>query len=106
MSDVSPPARARPAALAELALATALILLALVYLTQFVDRGWVPHDEGQLGQCAALALGGALPHVGFQDAYTGALSQVYAAVFAASASTSSTSGGCCSSGRRGRLSCT
>jgi hypothetical protein len=58
-----------------------MILAALVYLVPFVPRGWVPHDEGMLGQSADRVLHGAVPHIGYEDAYTGGLSWMYAAVF-------------------------
>jgi hypothetical protein len=59
-----------------------MLLAGFAYLWRFVDRGWIPHDEGQLGQSAEFVLRGGLPHVAYQEAYTGALSQLYAAVFA------------------------
>jgi hypothetical protein len=63
-------------------LAGALMLVAaLAYLVPFVPRGWVPHDEGMLGQSADQVLRGKLPHVGYEDAYTGGLSWIYAALF-------------------------
>jgi Dolichyl-phosphate-mannose-protein mannosyltransferase len=58
-----------------------MILVALVYLIPFVPRGWVPHDEGMLGQSADQVLRGGLPHVDYEEAYTGGLSWIYAAVF-------------------------
>src|SRR5580700_5397533 len=33
-----------------------MIVAALAYLLHFVPRGWVPHDEGMLGQSADLVL--------------------------------------------------
>lgn len=41
----------------------------------------IPHDEGLLGQAAERALGGELPHVDFDDAYTGGQAFFHAAVF-------------------------
>jgi hypothetical protein len=58
-----------------------MIAVALVYLTLFVPRGWVPHDEGMLGQSAERVLRGAVPHVDYQEPYTGGLAWLYAAVF-------------------------
>jgi hypothetical protein len=58
-----------------------MIVAALAYLLHFVPRGWVPHDEGMLGQSADLVLHGAVPHVDYQEAYTGGLSWLYAALF-------------------------
>jgi hypothetical protein len=59
----------------------AALVVALVYLTMFVARGWIPHDEGTLGQNAERVLAGQLPHVDFNEPYTGGLSFVYASVF-------------------------
>jgi hypothetical protein len=58
-----------------------MIVAALVYLLHFVPRGWIPHDEGMLGQSADLVLHGSLPHVDYEEAYTGGLSWLYAALF-------------------------
>lgn len=58
-----------------------LLMLAAAYLVPFVDRGWVPIDEGMTGQAAERVLTGALPHVDYEEPYPGALSYFYAAVF-------------------------
>jgi hypothetical protein len=58
-----------------------MIVAALAYLLHFVARGWIPHDEGMLGQSADRVLAGGLPHVDYEEAYTGGLSWVYAALF-------------------------
>jgi hypothetical protein len=58
-----------------------MLIVALAYLVPFVPRGWVPHDEGMLGQSADQVMRGKLPHVGYEDAYTGGLSWIYAALF-------------------------
>lgn len=58
-----------------------LLALALMYLALFVPRGWIPHDEGTLGQAAERVLRGEIPHVDYQDTYTGGLSWMYAMVF-------------------------
>jgi len=57
------------------------IAAAIVYLIPFVSRGWIAHDEGMLGQSAERVLQGALPHVDYEETYTGGLSWLYAAVF-------------------------
>ena len=62
-------------------IASLLVVAALAYLSRFVDRGWVPHDEGLIGQSADFVLRGGTPHVDYQEAYTGGLSQLYAALF-------------------------
>ena len=52
-----------------------LILLgaAVVYTTLLLDRGWIPHDDGTLGETALRVLEGQLPHRDFSDVYTGGL---------------------------------
>lgn len=55
--------------------------LSLAYLLIFVARGWVPHDEGMIGQSAERVLAGAVPHVDYQEPYTGGLAWLHAAVF-------------------------
>ena len=61
--------------------AAALLIMASIYLVPFVDRGWVPLDEGMVGQAAERVLTGALPHVDYEEPYPGALSYLYAATF-------------------------
>lgn len=62
--------------------AVALLAAGLAYLWTFVAKGWVPFDEGQLGQSAVYVLNGALPHVDYQESYTGGLSYLYGLLFA------------------------
>ena len=52
-----------------------MILLgaAVVYAALLLDRGWIPHDDGTLGETALRVLGGQLPHRDFSDVYTGGL---------------------------------
>jgi hypothetical protein len=45
-----------------------------LYVANGMLRGWVPHDEGRLGQSAERILVGELPHRDFDDPYTGGLS--------------------------------
>lgn len=52
-----------------------------MYLSRFVDRGWVAHDEGHLGHAAERVLQGQLPHVDFDETYTAGLTWLYAAIF-------------------------
>jgi hypothetical protein len=54
---------------------------ACLYLIPFVPRGWMPHDEGMLGQSADRVLHGGMPHIDYEEAYAGALSWLYAALF-------------------------
>src|SRR5438093_8306620 len=63
------------------ALAVLMIVGALVYLTHFVPRGWIPHDEGMLGESAELVLRGGIPHIDYEEPYTGGLSWIYAGLF-------------------------
>jgi hypothetical protein len=51
------------------------------YCYRGLDRGWVPHDEGQFAQSAARILAGDIPHRDFDEMYTGGLSYVNAAAF-------------------------
>ena len=62
-------------------IAIGLLALAAVYLAWFVPRGWVPFDEGMIGQAADWVLRGGLPHVNYQEPYTGGLTWLYAALF-------------------------
>ena len=62
-------------------MAFALLALSLVYLWLFVPRGWIPHDEGMLGQSAERVLAGGLPHIDYEEPYTGGLTWMHAAVF-------------------------
>jgi hypothetical protein len=52
-----------------------------LYVAGFVTRGWVPHDEGMLGQTAERVLRGELPHADFDESYTGGLTQWHALLF-------------------------
>src|SRR5439155_21832224 len=62
-------------------LAALIIAAAVACLIPSVPRGWIPHDDGMLGQAAERVLHGELPHVDYQEMYTGGLSWLYAAVF-------------------------
>jgi len=55
--------------------------ISAAYLIYFVDRGWIPHDEGSLAHMAERVLHGELPHRDFDEFYTGGLSFLYAAAF-------------------------
>ena len=59
----------------------AVWVLSAAYTAFYVRRGWIPHDEGTLGQTALRVLAGELPHRDFADVYTGGLSFLHAAVF-------------------------
>jgi hypothetical protein len=72
---------ARPASAPQRIIAGLLIAISLGYLLPFVPRGWVPHDEGMIGQSAERVLRGDTPHVDYEEPYTGGLTWLYAAVF-------------------------
>jgi len=61
------------------ALACLLWLAAGTYTATFMYRGWIPHDEGTIGQSAERVLAGELPHRDFDDTYTGGLAYLHAA---------------------------
>lgn len=63
------------------AIAITVVLAAMAYLATFVQRGWVAHDEGLIGQSAERVLRGSLPHVDYRDPYTGGLALFYGTVF-------------------------
>jgi hypothetical protein len=61
--------------------ATIVLLAALLYTSQFIFSGWIPHDEGVLAQSAERALLGEIPHVDFDEPYTGGLTYLHALGF-------------------------
>jgi hypothetical protein len=67
--------KTRPAVLA------GVWILSALYAGLFLDRGWVPHDEGMLGQNAERVLRGELPHRDFDESYTGGLNYAHAFAF-------------------------
>ena len=56
-------------------------LLSAGYTGATLTRGWVPHDEGTLGQSAERVLAGQLPHRDYDEIYTGGLAYVDALAF-------------------------
>lgn len=58
-----------------------VLMIAGVLLASELNQGWVPHDEGVLGQSAERVLGGEVPHRDFDEIYTGLLSYLNAAAF-------------------------
>jgi hypothetical protein len=56
-------------------------LLSAVYLGVNLNKGWVPHDEGTLGQSAERVLDGEILHRDFHTGYTGGLAYIDAAIF-------------------------
>ena len=55
-----------------------VLVTASVYLFLQYDQGWIAHDEGLLGQSATRVLDGELPHVDFDEPYTGGLTMMHA----------------------------
>jgi hypothetical protein len=51
------------------------------YVFPFRNRGWIPHDEGILGQSAEQVLNGEVPHRDFPEIYTGGLTYWNALAF-------------------------
>jgi hypothetical protein len=58
-----------------------VVLASGLYILPFVNKGWVPHDEGLLGQSAERLLAGQLPHRDFDEVYTGGLNYLHALAF-------------------------
>ncbi len=55
--------------------------LSALYVLEFYDRGWVPHDEGAIAQSAERVLAGEIPHRDYDEIYTGGLTYLHAAAF-------------------------
>jgi hypothetical protein len=60
-------------------LACVVWLICGAYAARFAYRGWIPHDEGTIGQSAERVLSGQVPHRDFDEGYTGGLTYVNAA---------------------------
>jgi hypothetical protein len=56
-------------------------ILSGVYAAGFLNRGWIPHDEGTLAQSAERVLAGEMPHRDYQEGYTGGLTYLHALAF-------------------------
>ncbi len=61
----------------------AVLLIAGLYVGPRIGKGWVPADDGTLGQSAVRVLQGQLPHRDFVEIYTGGLSMLHALAFRA-----------------------
>jgi hypothetical protein len=72
---------ARHVAIPRTLIGAMLVALSLAYLCLFVPRGWIPHDEGMIGQSAERVLTGGIPHVDYEEPYTGGLTWLHAGVF-------------------------
>jgi len=64
-------------------IACVIWMACVVYASRFMYRGWIPHDEGTIGQAAERVLAGQLPHRDFDDTYTGGLTYLNAAAMKA-----------------------
>jgi hypothetical protein len=60
---------------------SAVLLISAIYVGLHIGSGWVPADEGTLGQSALRVMQGQLPHRDFTEIYTGGLSLIHAAAF-------------------------
>jgi hypothetical protein len=59
------------------------LLVSALYLSLFPRLGWIPHDEGLLGQQAVRFLRGEIPHRDFHETYSGGLTVLNALCFRA-----------------------
>ncbi|HUB28036.1 MAG TPA: hypothetical protein VL967_00005, partial [Terracidiphilus sp.] len=59
----------------------AVLLIAGLYVGPRIGKGWVPADDGTLGQSAVRVLQGQLPHRDYAEIYTGGLSMLHALAF-------------------------
>ena len=55
-----------------------VLAVAGIYTGLHIGRGWVPADDGTLGQSALHVMQGQLPHRDFGEIYTGGLSFIHA----------------------------
>jgi len=60
-----------------------VLVVAGIYTGIHIGRGWVPADDGTLGQSALRVMQGQLPHRDFGEIYTGGLSFIHALAFRA-----------------------
>ncbi|HKF24147.1 MAG TPA: hypothetical protein VKE93_21425 [Candidatus Angelobacter sp.] len=58
-----------------------VMLVSAAYVGAHLRTGWVPHDDGILGQGALRVLHGQLPHRDFTEIYTGGLDFLHGAFF-------------------------
>jgi hypothetical protein len=59
----------------------AVVAISLAYVGWWLDRDWIPWDDGALAHAAERVLQGELPHRDFDDIYTGGLAYLNAAAF-------------------------
>ena len=77
-SEAAPPIRTRSVWWSGLAVAW---ILGGLYVWFYLDRGWIPHDDGTLAHSAERVLRGELPHRDFIEVYTGGLTYLNALAF-------------------------
>ena len=56
-------------------------VLSLAFMLYFLDKGWIPHDDGSLAHGAERVLAGEVPHRDFVDGYTGGVNYLNALAF-------------------------
>ncbi len=71
----------RRSILTHIAILGTVLLIAGTFVGLRIKNGWVPADEGTLGQSALRVLSGQLPHRDFAEIYTGGLSLLHAVAF-------------------------
>jgi hypothetical protein len=76
-------APAAPELVVRLAVLVAVLAIAGLYVGVRIGSGWVPADDGILGQSALRVMQGQLPHRDFAEIYTGGLSIIHALAFRA-----------------------
>ncbi|MGB7147766.1 MAG: glycosyltransferase family 39 protein [Terriglobales bacterium] len=59
----------------------AVLTIAGSYIGAHISSGWVPADDGILGESAVRVMQGQLPHRDFAEIYTGGLSLIHALAF-------------------------
>ncbi len=59
----------------------AVFSISAIYVGAHIGSGWVPADDGILGQSALRVMQGQLPHRDFAEIYTGGLSFIHALAF-------------------------
>jgi len=55
--------------------------LSAAYAATWIGNGWIPHDDGLLAQSAERVLIGEVPHLDFDEQYTGGLSYLNSVAF-------------------------
>ena len=87
---MSPPAKSSALRAAEPWLPLIVVVLAGILLASHLNQGWIPYDEGALGQAAERVLSGQVPHRDYDEIYTGGLAYLHAVFFSIGSHASST----------------